>query len=84
MPWTLDGRTMIDRLVYPTLGNPNLYVKADAEDELVMVLRIEPDAFDHLKPSRASEGGDSALKSVALAEDNDNEIQLPPRRAERA
>jgi hypothetical protein len=51
MPWVIDGRTVIDRLVYPTLGNPNLYVKDDTSDELVMVLRIEPNAFDHLAPS---------------------------------
>ncbi|MBX3206995.1 MAG: metallophosphoesterase [Labilithrix sp.] len=85
MPWALDGRTMIDRLVYPTLGNPNLYVKADAEDELVMVLRIEPDAFDHLKPSRAPEGGDSPLKAVTLTEDGDNGFSfLLVARSERA
>lgn len=76
MPWTIDGRTMIDRLVYPTLGNPNLYVKADADDELVMVLRIEDDAFAHLKPTRAPEGGDSALKVVSLSEDGDNELNF--------
>ncbi len=76
MPWTIDGRTMIDRLVYPTLGNPNLYVKADAEDELVMVLRIEPDAFEHLKPSRAPEGGDSPLKKVTLTEDAENRFNF--------
>ncbi len=79
MPWTIDGRTMIDRLVYPTLGNPNLYVKADADDELVMVLRIEPDAFDHLKPVRAREGdesGDSPLKLVTLTEDDANDFHF--------
>jgi 3',5'-cyclic AMP phosphodiesterase CpdA len=51
MPWAIDGRVVIDRLVYPTLGNPNLYVKDDAEDELVVVLRIEDDAIAHLSPS---------------------------------
>ncbi len=76
MPWTIDGRTMIDRLVYPTLGNPNLYVKADADDELVMVLRIEPDAFDHLKPVRSPEGEDSPLKRVTLTEDGENEFNF--------
>ncbi len=85
MPWTVDGRTMIDRLVYPTLGNPNLYVKADPEDELVMVLRIEPDAFDHLIPSRSPEGGDSPLTTVKLTEDEDNGFSfLLVARSERA
>jgi len=76
MPWTIDGRTMIDRLVYPTLGNPNLYVKSDAQDELVMVLRIEPDAFEHLKPLRTPEGGASPLKVVTLTEDADDEFNF--------
>ena len=63
MPWVIDGRVVIDRLVYPTLGNPNLYVKDDKSDELTMVLRIEPNAFDHLapKPGAAQEGEPSEL-----------------------
>lgn len=48
MPYAIDGHVMIDRLVYPTLGNPNLYTKDDAKDELVVVLRIEDDAYAHL------------------------------------
>ena len=48
MPYAIDGHVMIDRLVYPTLGNPNLYTKSDAKDELVIVLRIEDAAFAHL------------------------------------
>lgn len=50
MPTAIDGRNVIDRLVYPTIGNPNLFDKSDAADELVAVLRIEPDAFAHLSP----------------------------------
>ncbi|MBX3233869.1 MAG: metallophosphoesterase [Labilithrix sp.] len=56
MPWTVDGRTQIDRLIYPTLGNPNLYVKSDASDELVVVLRLEPDAYAHLAPNVLADG----------------------------
>jgi hypothetical protein len=48
MPYAIDGRVMIDRLVYPTIGNPNLYTKGDPKDELVVVLRIEDAAFAHL------------------------------------
>ena len=48
MPYAIDGHTMIDRLVYPTLGNPNLYVKGDPNDELIIVLRIEDEAYAHL------------------------------------
>jgi len=59
MPWMIDGRAVIDRLVYPTLGNPNLYVKDDATDELTMVLRIEADAYDHLRPEVGASDGKS-------------------------
>jgi Calcineurin-like phosphoesterase len=48
MPYAIDGHVMIDRLIYPTLGNPNLYTKNDVNDELVVVLRIEDAAFAHL------------------------------------
>lgn len=48
MPYAIDGHVMIDRLVYPTLGNPNLYTKSDPEDEFVSVLRIEEEAYAHL------------------------------------
>jgi hypothetical protein len=48
MPYALDGHVMIDRLIYPTLGNPNLYSKADDTDELVVVLRVEESAYAEL------------------------------------
>ena len=48
MPWALDGHVQIDRLIYPTLGNPNLYTKSDATDEFVSVLRVEDAAWDFL------------------------------------
>lgn len=48
MPWALDGHVQIDRLVYPTLGNPNLYTKNDPNDQLMAVLRIEDEAYAHL------------------------------------
>lgn len=50
MPYAIDGHVMIDRLIYPTLGNPNLYVKADPSDEFVTVMRIEDEAIAHLAP----------------------------------
>ena len=71
MPWRIDGRAVIDRLVYPTLGNPNLYVKDDASDELTMVLRIEPNAFEHLRPAPgASTAGEPS--ELALTQDEQN------------
>jgi hypothetical protein len=48
MPYAIDGHVMIDRLIYPTLGNPNLYTKADPKEELVIALRVEEDALSAL------------------------------------
>lgn len=48
MPWALDGHVQIDRLIYPTLGNPNLYTKSDPNDQFVAVLRVEDAAYAHL------------------------------------
>jgi hypothetical protein len=71
MPWRIDGRAVIDRLVYPTLGNPNLYVKDDAGDELTMVLRIEPNAFEHLAPKAGPTVAGEASE-LSLTEDEQN------------
>ena len=55
MPLAIGGHMMIDRLVYPTLGNPNLYTKSDPNDEFMIVLRVEDSAYDFLgaKPTPA-------------------------------
>lgn len=65
MPWTLNGHTMIDRLVYPTLGNPNLYTKNDPNDQFVAVLRIEDAAYEHLGLSPEPLAG-SALSRLPI------------------
>ena len=71
MPWVVDGRTVIDRLVYPTLGNPNLYVKDDASDELTMVLRMEANAIEHLAPKPgASVAGEPSELALTQTEQN--------------
>ncbi len=67
MPWAIDGRTVIDRLVYPTIGNPNLFVKDDASDELVFVMRVEDSAFAHLGPVRG-QASDTAPHELTLGE----------------
>ncbi|MBI3557701.1 MAG: metallophosphoesterase [Deltaproteobacteria bacterium] len=45
MPLSFDvaggRRYQIDRLIYPTIGNPNLVSKASAQDVLEVVLRLE-------------------------------------------
>ena len=77
MPWAIDDtHVQIDRLIYPTIGNPNLYVKSDSEDEVVLVLRIEDNAYDHLLPSRTPEGNGSPLSAVTLKQDDDNAINF--------
>lgn len=64
MPYALDGHVMIDRLVYPTIGNPNLYTKSDPKDEFVVVLRIEDAAIAHLSPKIEPIEGSSLSRLV--------------------
>lgn len=71
MPYAIDGHTMIDRLVYPTLGNPNLYTKDDVNDELAVVLRIEDAAMAHLAPQYQDVDG-SNLKRLVVPNDPEN------------
>lgn len=68
MPYALDGHVQIDRLVYPTLGNPNLYTKGDASDELTLVLRIEDAAYDFLGAKTSPIEG-SPLSRLAVGND---------------
>ncbi len=86
MPYAIDGHVQIDRLVYPTIGNPNLYAKADATDELVVVLRVEDAAFDFLSPKTSPVKG-STLSRVELAKTADGDgfvFYLVPRAARAA
>jgi hypothetical protein len=54
----------IDRVIYPTLGNPNLYVKADIEDALMVVLRVEKAWLERMGAQSSSLPGtrDSELR----------------------
>ncbi|MBX3227376.1 MAG: metallophosphoesterase [Labilithrix sp.] len=69
MPYAIGGHVMIDRLIYPTLGNPNLYVKKDATEEFVSVLRIEDAALDAIGGLEAEALAGSSLKRVTLPND---------------
>jgi hypothetical protein len=82
MPYALDGHVMIDRLIYPTLGNPNLYSKLDPDDELVVVLRIEDAAIAHLSPRIEPVDG-SHLSRLLVPNDAENGFAffLIPRKA---
>jgi hypothetical protein len=62
MPVALDGHVMIDRLIYPTLGNPNLYTRSDPKDEFMVVLRIEERAYAFLDAAPSSVPGSSLTR----------------------
>lgn len=54
-------RYRIHHLIYPTLGNPNLYDAADPEDALMVALRLSPETIAKLGPQRKMEGTDARL-----------------------
>lgn len=68
IPTTIDGHMMIDRLIYPTLGNPNLYAKDDPKDSFTVVLRIEDGALAHMKPQTTPPAAGSGWSPVTLDE----------------
>jgi hypothetical protein len=74
MPTTIGGRYAIDRMVYPTIGNPKLYVKEDARDTLTVVLRIEEDVLAHLAPDMSKSLPGSPLNVLTLREDAMNQV----------
>lgn len=70
MPLTVRGRHQIERLVYPTIGNPNLYVKSDATDEMMMVLRVEGGLLQDIGAQIGERvQGSRYLRKVALPND---------------
>ncbi len=71
MPVAIDGHTQIFRLIYPTLGNPNLYAKKDADDSFMMVLRLDDEALLHLAPSFDEPIDRSPLTRVRLGSVDD-------------
>ncbi len=56
-----DTRVEIDNLIYPTLGNPNLYIRSDLEDSLMVVLRIDKSELMRLPLLAASIEGERDL-----------------------
>jgi hypothetical protein len=76
MPLTIRGHKQIDRLVYPTIGNPNLYIKTDRDDSFMTVLRLEEAAIAHLKPDMSGRVGSTSLSSVKLTEDDKNSLSF--------
>ncbi len=68
MPTAVAGYRGIDRLIYPTIGNPNLYVRSDESDSLLVVLRMEPDAIAHLNPTKGDAVEHTARRRLQLSE----------------
>ncbi len=83
MPYAIDGHTMIDRVIYPTLGNPNLYTKADKQDSFMVVTRLEDEAIAHLSPKVRGQKPGTDLGIVELSETNASHVTflLVPRAA---
>lgn len=70
-PNKTNRKYAIDHVIYPTLGNPNLYVRneADYEDDLTVVLRVEDKLFQELaagKSATQSEASNPWEKSFDL------------------
>ncbi len=56
MPLTMAGsRFQIDRLIYPTIGNPSLMVRTDTQARMVFVLRVESEFLSHLAPTESDD-----------------------------
>lgn len=72
MPWTLDGHVQIDRLVYPTIGNPNLYTKNDVSDQFMVVLRMDDRAYDYLGATVEPPAAGATLSRVDVGNDPAN------------
>lgn len=68
MPLGIDGHVFIDRLLYPTLGNPNLYDKSDPKDSLMVVTRFEDSLLAHLHPRAEGTEPGTRLGRVHLDE----------------
>ncbi len=52
-PLTLNNNTyQINRLIYPTLGNPNLFERYEADEIFPVVVRLEPDLTDAIFPQK--------------------------------
>jgi len=63
MPLAPAGsKPQIDRLIYPTIGNPNLYIKDDTNGALTWVLRLELPIFSQLTLTAGDAGADTSDK----------------------
>jgi len=71
MPLTVDGRHVIDRLVYPTIGNPNLFVRSEHGESFLTVMRLEKELLAHLAPRMEGQG---SLMRLELTETDKDKL----------
>lgn len=76
MPHSVAGHAQIDRLVYPTLGNPNLYTRSDDADSLLLVLRVEDAALEHLRPTVTGKVPNKTRELLSLTQDGANRLAV--------
>lgn len=76
MPHTVDGHAQIDRLVYPTFGNPNLYLRDDENDSLLVVLRVEESAYAQLAPTLGEPVPNKNRSYLQLTQDAKNQLAV--------
>lgn len=76
MPHTLAGHAQIDRLIYPTFGNPNLYLREDDTDSLLLVLRVEDSALAHLAPTLGEQVPNKNRHRLTLTQDAQNRLSV--------
>lgn len=71
-----NDHVQIDRLIYPTIGNPALYLKNSPEDRFLVVLRIDKDlATDILVNSKKKVAGKDQ-EYIDLKQDSQNGIDF--------
>ncbi len=76
MPHTVDGHAQINRLVYPTFGNPNLFLRDDDKDSLLVVLRVEESAYDQLAPTLGGQVPGKQRSYLELTQDVKNHLAV--------
>lgn len=76
MPHSIAGHAQIDRLVYPTFGNPSLYLREDDADSLLLVLRIEDAALAHLAPKISGQVPNKKRDLLTLTQDAANRLAV--------
>lgn len=85
MPVAINGHVMINRMIYPTIGNPKLFDKSDANDSAIVALRLEDAILAHLHPKVTATAPTGHTTMTFDASDRDGvRVMLVARSARRA